>query len=171
MVAMSIRRNLTLVYPELKAYAIALVRGTEIAEDLAQEAVRKALSAKKTPKNIDDLRPWMFRILRNLYIDHLRREKTRREYSTDNERLYNEGTGYYPVVLEEILVRQAFVELKVTEREILYLIDVLGLKYSEAAIVLGVAEGTIMSRISRARRALLGRIEQTNVTPLQQKKE
>ncbi|WP_169543191.1 RNA polymerase sigma factor [Sneathiella aquimaris] len=167
--SMSTRQRIKKLFPELKAYANALVNGSHIAEDLVQEAIARALQAKKIPDDLQGLRPWLFRIVRNVHIDSLRREKIQRDYSLEQEKLLNDGAGFYPVVLEEILVREALTQLNAVEREILYLIDVLEFKYSEAAIVLSVPEGTIMSRISRARRALLTKVEQSNVTPFRSK--
>jgi len=68
--------------------------------------------------------------------------------------------------LDDVLTRMAFEKLNPAEREILYLVDVTGLKYAETADVLDVPVGTIMSRVSRARRALLALIDDTNVTEL-----
>ncbi len=160
---MFIRRKITSQLGDLKAYSIALCRNEDLANDLVQEAVQKALSAKRIPNTVAELKPWLFRIVRNIYIDQKRREKSATEYYDDTSRLYSGMPFEQPKVLEEILVRQAFAGLTEQHREILHLIDVLGFKYSEAAIVLGIAQGTIMSRVSRARQALLEKVEQTNV--------
>ncbi|WP_169570316.1 RNA polymerase sigma factor [Sneathiella limimaris] len=155
--------------PELKAYAIAITKDEELAKDLVQEACQKTLSAKRVPDRAEDLKPWMFRIIRNLFIDHKRREKTASEYFDSVSRLYENTPASNPAVIEELLVRQALERLSEQEREILYLIDVFELKYAEAAVVLGIAQGTIMSRISRARRALLQEVESSNVQRIKRK--
>ncbi len=161
---MSLRKQIPTLLPELMAYAMALSKNPTVAADLSQEAIKKSLTAKNAPPNLKDLRPWMFRIIRNIHIDNLRKEKTQREYLSSHARLSNEDTGH-PSVINEIIIKQALTEITEPEREIVYLIDILGLKYSEAAQVLDVPEGTIMSRISRARRSLLQKIETTNVMP------
>ena len=166
---MFIRRKIAAYLPDLKAYSIALCRNEDLANDLVQEAVQKALSAKKTPETSAELKPWLFRIIRNIYIDQIRREKNAAEYYDEVERLSSGAPLEQPGILQEILVRQALENLCQRDREILYLIDVLGFKYAEAAIVLSVAQGTIMSRVSRARRALLEKVEQTNVQPINRK--
>ncbi|MBE7636494.1 sigma-70 family RNA polymerase sigma factor [Sneathiella sp. P13V-1] len=165
---MFVRRKIASLMPELKAYAIALSQNLDEAEDLVQDAFQKALGSKKTPSKISDLKPWMFRIIRNQYIDQKRKEKTRLEYSEEVIRLYSDEPSHTPAIMEEILVRQALTKVTTQEREILYLVDVLGLKYAEAAIVLGIPSGTVMSRLSRARKSLLDEVEQTNITPLHQ---
>ena len=63
------------------------------------------------------------------------------------------------------------VKLPLPQREILTLIDISGLSYAEAAKTLGIPTGTVMSRISRARRALLGAIESSNIHELPVKKK
>ena len=65
-----------------------------------------------------------------------------------------------------VTVRIAIARLPTVQREIIALVDFVGLSYREAAEVLGVAEGTIMSRLARARKALLDVMEHENVTPL-----
>ena len=59
----------------------------------------------------------------------------------------------------DILIRLAFERLDSDKREILFLVDVIGLKYSESAEVIGISVGTVMSRVSRARRALREAVE------------
>ena len=58
-----------------------------------------------------------------------------------------------------MLVRLAFEQLPAPAREVLFLVDVMGLKYREAAEVIGVPNGTMMSRVSRARKALMQLVE------------
>lgn len=64
------------------------------------------------------------------------------------------------------MVRQAFAKLATRDREILCLVDILGLTYAEAATVIDVPLGTVMSRVSRARRAMIERLGETNIHPL-----
>jgi RNA polymerase sigma-70 factor, ECF subfamily len=168
---MFLRRKITGLLPDLKTYATALSKDLDKAEDLVQEAVKRALTAKKVPEDLGEVKPWMFRIIRNIHIDNVRKEKTHREYSADPARLSEESGVKQPRVIEEILLRQALIDITEMDREIIYLIDVLGLKYSEAAVVLGVAIGTVMSRISRARRSLILKMEETNVKPFERRQK
>lgn len=59
----------------------------------------------------------------------------------------------------DVLIRRAFEKLPPDTREVLFLVDIMGLKYAEAAKVMDVPNGTVMSRLSRARRALLELVE------------
>jgi RNA polymerase sigma-70 factor (ECF subfamily) len=160
------RKNLIALSAELKAYASALCGGVAEADDLVQEAYARALSAPSAPVRLADLRPWMFRVMRNLHIDAVRRSKVRMEYVADQKRFLSEAGDGAPDVVRDLMVRQAFAALKPASREILFLVDIMGMRYGEAAAVLDVPEGTVMSRVSRARRALALEMEQGTVRPL-----
>jgi RNA polymerase sigma-70 factor (ECF subfamily) len=79
--------------------------------------------------------------------------RVRREYLTREKRLFPEG-GKVPDHARDVLIRLGYERLSPEKREVLFLVDIMGLKYAEAAEVMGVAAGTVMSRLSRARRAL-----------------
>lgn len=156
--------------PEFRAYARSVSADPADADDLVSDAVERALTAENRPHDVDAIRPWMFRIIRNLTIDEARKRKVRREYFETESRFMNEDTLSAGMAghgtLDDVLTRMAFEKLNPAEREILYLVDVTGLKYAETAEVLDVPVGTIMSRVSRARRALLALVDDTNVTEL-----
>jgi RNA polymerase sigma-70 factor (ECF subfamily) len=69
-------------------------------------------------------------------------------------------------MIDVVTVRIAVARLSIAHREIIALVDFVGLSYTEAATVLGVAEGTVMSRLSRARAALLEIVADEKVTSL-----
>lgn len=152
--------QIELLLPELRAYSRSIVQSPEEAEDLLQDAIERALRTDTRPNKLDELRPWMFRVIRNLSIDQLRKRRVRREYSRAQERLLG-GTVSTPDVARDVLLRMAFDKLPPEAREILFLVDIMGMKYREAADVIGVPAGTVMSRISRARRALLELVDGT----------
>jgi len=144
--------------PELRAYARSLSASADAAEELVQDAVERALRAEARPAALADLRPWMFRVIRNLFYDELRRARVRKEYFTRERRLFSES-GPMPDQARDVLLRLAFERMPEDKREVLFLVDVIGLKYAEAAEVVGVAPGTIMSRLSRARQALRAAVD------------
>lgn len=162
--------QLAMLRPHLVAYARAIGAQTADAEDLVQEAILRALSASTAPAAPEDLRPWMFRVIRNLHLDERRKLKVRAEYSARQERFSEERLTVRTDPLASILVRQALGALTSDHREILFLVDVMEMRYSEAADVLGVPEGTVMSRVSRARRAMLDQLSRTNVEPLRSRR-
>jgi RNA polymerase sigma-70 factor (ECF subfamily) len=147
------RSHLERLLPELRAYATAICGVRHDAEDLVQDAVERTLRSKYRPDRLAELRPWMFRVIRNLHYDELRKKRVRREYSAGEARLSDE-TGPLPGP-QDALLRLAFGKLAQDAREVLCLVDVMGFKYAEAAEILDVPVGTIMSRVSRARKALL----------------
>ena len=145
--------------PEFRAYATAICASSNDAEDLVQDAIERALRSNSRPTVLGELRPWMFRVIRNLHYDELRKRRVRREYLAAEKRLSHEaGTSD---VARDVLIRMAFEKLSPDMREVLCLVDIMGLKYAEAANVMNVANGTVMSRISRARKALLALVEGT----------
>ncbi|WP_328804111.1 RNA polymerase sigma factor [Roseibium aggregatum] len=152
----------------LYGFAFALSQDSDQARELVQESVMHALSAARWPDGPDTYRAWMFRILRNAFVDRYR--KAGRELSLDGtEDVADEwsgGSGSERKMIDIITVRIAVGRLSIDHREIIALIDFAGFSYGQAADVLGVAEGTVMSRIARARKALLKTMAEDNVTPL-----
>jgi RNA polymerase sigma factor (sigma-70 family) len=161
--------QIELLLPELRAYSRSILQSRDEAEDLVQDAIERALRTDNRPSKLDELRPWMFRVIRNLSIDQLRKKRVRREYFRAQERLSN-NTVVTTDVARDTLLRLAFEKLQPDTREILFLVDIMGMKYSEAAQVIGVPIGTVMSRISRARRALLELVDGSADAETQRKK-
>ena len=158
--------------PRLYGYAMSLARDPHQAEDLVQECAVKALAAKNTPVDEPAFRGWLFRILRNAFFDRLRREKVAASALED--------VNFYPDVefwqgderfISVLTVKIEMAKLPAPHREILGLIDIAGLSYTEAAETLGIPKGTVMSRISRARRFLLEAVNTSNVHELPVKKK
>jgi len=168
--ALRLRRKLIALQPELLAYARSLTLDISGAEDLAHDAVVRALQSRSAPKQIADLRPWMFRIIKNLFIDKKRKERVQREFSITQNRLSDIEPAQTGDPVEALMVRQAYAKLAPREREILCLVDILGMTYAEAATVIDVPVGTVMSRVSRARRAMIERMGETNVRPLRKRR-
>ncbi|WP_321829462.1 RNA polymerase sigma factor [Thalassovita sp.] len=146
--------QIEILLPELRAYARSIAETPDQADDLVQDAIERSLRAENPPSQLDALRPWMFRVLRNLNFDELRKKRVRLEYSRSHTRLLVDlAQSSDPA--NDILVRLTFDQLAAPQREVLFLVDVMGMKYAEAAEVMNVPTGTVMSRISRARRALI----------------
>jgi RNA polymerase sigma-70 factor (ECF subfamily) len=164
--AMRLGSKLTALQPELLAYAASLSRDASEAEDLAHDAVVRALQSGSAPKQITDLRPWMFRVIKNLFIDRKRKERVQREFSIAQNRLSDIEPARTGDPVETLMVRQAYAKLAPRDREILCLVDILGLTYAQAATVIDVPLGTVMSRVSRARRAMIERMGETNIRPM-----
>ena len=163
------------IEPYLKrlfGYAFSLARDPHHAQDLVQECALRALSARNTPTDEPAYKTWLFRILKNAFVDRLRREKTIAAHQLEAGSLSNmEFWQGDERLITTLTVKIGMEKLPPPQREILGLIDIAGLSYAEAAHFLGVPVGTIMSRISRARRALLDAVGSSNVHELPVKKK
>ncbi|SMQ68734.1 RNA polymerase sigma-70 factor, ECF subfamily [Devosia lucknowensis] len=142
---------------DLRRYALALTRNGQDAEDLVQEALTRAYARRASFRAGQPLRPWLMSILHNVFVDGVRSQQVRERH----ERTAATAADFAPAAQEDAAqlseVRRAFLDLPDDQREALHLVGVEGLTYSEASQVLGVPEGTVLSRVSRARQALRNR--------------
>jgi len=171
---MSDRRGELQAYAtRLYGYALALTRDAADAEDLVQDTFVRAMDAARVPRDEAAFRAWLFRILRNRFIDL---QRTRRRDETpldemsdaDDYGAADRPTGDPPVITA-LTVRFGLMKLKPRQREILALVDVAGFSYAETAQILDVPPGTVMSRLARARAALLDAVGESNIIPLAQR--
>ncbi|WP_457091926.1 RNA polymerase sigma factor [Microvirga sp. P5_D2] len=154
----AIGQELVALLPRLRRFALVLCRSPSLADDLVQSACERALAhaASWTPGTRLDA--WVFRILRNNWIDHLRR--TRTEGMSEDVTVQTEivgDRGEEPALSKLMLaeVQQCINALPSDQREVLLLVCVEDLAYREAADLLGVPIGTVMSRLARARKRLV----------------
>jgi RNA polymerase sigma-70 factor, ECF subfamily len=153
-----IGRELVALLPRLRRFALVLCRSQPLADDLVQGACERALANANswTPGTRFDA--WMFRILRNHWIDHLRRMKT--EGMMEDVALQTQligDPGEEPILSRLVLaeVQQAIDSLPQEQKEVLALVCGEDLTYREAAEVLNIPVGTVMSRLARARKRLV----------------
>lgn len=154
----------------LFGYARALC--SEAAEDLYQEALVRAMSAKCVPAEPSAFRIWMFQVLRNLWIDQLRARTRAQAQMTSEQRETGEvqaNTEGEDAIVNRLAVREAFLQLSRDHREVLALVDIGGFSYDETGALLSVPRGTVMSRVSRARAALLDRLTTDVVIPFRRR--
>ena len=145
---------------KLFGYACALCANTVEAEDLYQETLLRVMTAPSLPGDALSYRVWLFRIMRNLWIDQLR-ARGRLPEIDDAAEIEDQPNGHGDdQVVNALAVRQAFDRLSKAHRDILALVDICGFSYAEAAETLEVAPGTVMSRVSRARAALAARVQE-----------
>lgn len=133
------------------------------AEDIAQEAMLRAFRFYETFRG-GDARAWLLRIVRNTWFTHRRRPWTREPAAEFDEEVHHldraeshEAAADDPQSIvsraqELVLLDLAIASLPVEYREALVLREIEDLTYNQIAVVLGVPAGTVMSRISRARR-------------------
>lgn len=153
----SVEDQLVAFLPNLRRFAISLCRSRELADDLVQAACERALASAAGFQQGTRFDAWMFRILRNLWIDDARRKKTagpQEDIDAHHELAGGSSEREAEARLTLKSVAEAIDELSGKQREVLLLVCVEELSYREAADVLGVPIGTVMSRLARARRNL-----------------
>lgn len=140
--------------PNLRRFAISLCRAPDTADDLVQLACERAIASAASFEPGTRFDAWMFRILRNLWIDQLRRDRTagpKEDIGLYEESLAGDaGTApEHRLLLTEVW--SAIGRLPEEQREVLLLVCVEELSYREAAGIMGIPIGTVMSRLARAR--------------------
>ena len=147
--------DLVALLPRLRRFARALAGAPDRADDLVQTACERALRARHTFQPGTRLDAWMFRILRNVWIDAARRSEARGgQHAGLDEVVEQAGWDGRAVTETRLLVakaREAIAALPPESREVVVLVCVEELSYREAAEVLDVPVGTVMSRLARAR--------------------
>jgi len=140
--------------PRLRRFARSLARDPAAADDLVQATLEKALTRAATRRDDAALQPWLFSILYRQFVDD-RRRAARWSLVTRLLGAHDEpGPATPEQVLDARTSLSALARLPDEQRALLMLVSVEGLAYREAAEVLGIPIGTVMSRLSRARRAL-----------------
>ncbi len=150
------KREMIALLPRLRAFARALTRDQAMADDLVQLGCEKAL------RNLGGYTPgtrldaWLFRIIRNSWIDDRRAQRRFQLVAdpTELDTMGEDGRDAIHARLELRDVARAMAGMEQEQREVLMLIGVNGMRYREAAEALDIPIGTVMSRLSRARRAL-----------------
>ncbi len=141
--------------PSLRRYARALVADRTRADDLVQDCLERAWSRSHLFRRQGDIRVWLFTILQNLYVSSLRRQ-SRQPVLTP---LMDQVGGPSVRAVQEITVEiadldRALAGLPADQRAAVLLVGVEDMTYQEAATVLAIPVGTLMSRLHRGRKRL-----------------
>lgn len=170
-------REVTRLMDRLYGTALRLVRHTQDAEDIVAEAVGTAWARREELRDPDRFEAWLFRILNNTFINHLRRRRSRQDQELSRDSA-EDDTGdasefslfaklHQPFLLwwgtpeEEFLrhllqedIQRAIDGLPDAFRVVVVLVEVQGHTYEEVAQTLGIPLGTVRSRLSRGRSLL-----------------
>ena len=153
------------LFDQFYNFARWLTQDTAEAEDIVQEAYAKALKGFASFQPGTNFRAWMYRILRNCFLNSRTGLRATVTLDGDDEQnLLPADTATPESILiaqaDRETVQQALAELPVHFREILLLCEVEEMSYQEIAETLGIPAGTVMSRLFRARKALRARLRE-----------
>ena len=140
--------------PRLRRYARALTGDRARADDLVQDTLERALIKLHLWQSGSDLRAWLFTLMHNVYINQLRSQPTAMTAGLDDEAMQIAVRPTQSDLLEVHDLQTMLLRLPEEQREVLLLVGLEQMTYEEAAGVLGIPMGTVMSRLSRARERL-----------------
>ncbi len=156
------RRQIVELLPRLRRLARVLTRAPADADDLVQLTVERALARADQWAPGTRLDAWMFRIMKNAWIDESRARSRRGQVviaDDDGAHVGVDGAAAQQARLEAAEVQRAIAALPEDQRLAVALVLVEGLSYKEAAEVLEVPQGTLTSRLVRGRQAVLAALE------------
>ena len=152
--------------PRLRRYARALAGDAARADDLVQDTLERALVKLDLWRPGSDLRAWLFTLMHNLFVNQIRSSNNASLCELDEANDVPVSGGQH----ESLAVRDihaALAKLPTEQREVMLLVGLEQFAYADAARILGVPQGTVMSRLSRARERMRQLLEGNQVTILQ----
>jgi RNA polymerase sigma-70 factor (ECF subfamily) len=150
----NVHEQIAALLPRLRRFARNLTRNREDADDVVQIALERALSKLDQWRRDARLDSWMFKIVRNVWIDELRSRGRQNKLFVAPEAGENVGEALLEREGELMSVQAAMARLPEEQRMAVSLVLIEGLSYKEAAEVLDIPSGTLTSRLARGREAL-----------------
>lgn len=142
--------------PRLRRFALSLSRDGSDGDDLCQMTIERALNARSQWAEGTRLDSWMYRIMRNIWIDEVRARTRRGQTFVGEDAGLSVGSdGDQEARVELGNVERALNRLPDEQREAIALVLVEGFAYKEAAAIIGCPIGTLTSRLVRGREALM----------------
>ena len=158
-------RDLTQLLPRLRRFAHSLSRNPADADDLAQATVERALRSRDQWEPGSRLDSWLYRIMRNLWIDTVRSRGRREAHEAPENEAQTVGSDPRDSIDASLELQRAMAamdRLPDEQREVVALILIEGFGYREASEMLGLPIGTVSSRLVRGRTALLAMLSGTS---------
>jgi len=146
--------ELAALLPRMRRFARSITFHREDADDLVQVAMERALGRSEQYAEGTRLDSWLFRIIKNAWIDEVRGRIRRDRIFAPEEEGAHVGIDSSAAQQQRMAVQQAMSLLSEEHRIVIGLVLVDGLPYKEAAAVLDIPMGTLTSRLARARDAL-----------------
>lgn len=150
----SVRAKLIEVLPRLRRFARTITRDVHDADDLVQLAIERSLQRHAQWDGNSKFESWMFGIMRNAWIDEVRSRQRRNQILAPEEAGEHAGDRGLEPQERTWSIQAALAQLPEEQRMVVGLVLVEGLAYKEAAHVLEIPIGTVMSRLSRGRETL-----------------
>lgn len=155
---MDVRDELMEHVPRLRRYARALVHNRDLADDLVQDTLERALRHTGQYHPGSDLRAWLFTIMHNAFANQTRSAASRGTHvPIDDDTLAEADRRVSPGHTGSLEMRDldyALQRLPAEQREVVLMVGLESMSYAEVALALGVPVGTVMSRLSRGRERL-----------------
>jgi RNA polymerase sigma-70 factor (ECF subfamily) len=149
-----IQQEIAALLPRLRRFARTITYNREDADDLVQIAVERGLGRSEQWEPGTRLDSWLFRIMKNAWIDEVRARMRRDAVFAPEEAGEHVGDDYAEAHQQRMAIQQAVSRLSDEHRMVVALVLVDGLPYKDAAEVLEIPIGTLTSRLVRARTAL-----------------
>jgi RNA polymerase sigma factor (sigma-70 family) len=150
----SLENDIAALLPRLRRFARSITFHREDADDVVQIAVERALTRSAQWEPGSRLDSWMFRIVKNAWIDEVRARARRDQLFAPEEEGEHVGDDRAEAQQQRMAIEQALRRLSEEHRMVVGLVLVDGMPYKEAAEVLDIPMGTLTSRLARAREAL-----------------
>jgi RNA polymerase sigma-70 factor (ECF subfamily) len=149
---LNLRPDLIEYLPRLRRHARALTRDVTQADDQVQETLERALAKLDLWRPDTDLRAWLFTLMHNLFVNQLRANKLQETDLDAAKDIPVNGGQMDAMTLRDI--RAGLSHLPAEQRKVILLVGLEQFGYAEAARILDVPLGTLMSRLSRGRERL-----------------
>jgi RNA polymerase sigma-70 factor (ECF subfamily) len=146
--------ELETMIPQMRAFARSLCRDKDLADDLVQDACLKAWAARDRFIPGAPMRPWLFKIIRNLHTGHNRKAWRSEPLEPEDAEKTLVTASSQEWTCDFGVLQSALKHIPEKQREALVAVLAAGFSYEEAAALLGCSEGTVKSRVSRGREAL-----------------
>ncbi len=166
-----IQSRMIQLLPRLRRFALALTGDKDKADDLVQDTCERALAHLDQWKPGTSLDSWMYRIAQNIWVDNHRGRKAQgdqRQLDEIENLVGVDGRKVTESRLTLAAVTDGIARLPAEQQVLVAMVCVEGISYKEAANILGIPIGTVMSRLSRARQSLYAALIETPIaaTPL-----
>ena len=155
---LSFEDGLAALLPRLRRFAHALSRNAADADDLTQGTIERALRSQSQWQSGTSLDSWLYRIMRNLWIDTVRARGRREDLHAPVEEAERVGDDPRTAIEAKVDLSKAMASMQCLpdeQREVVALILIEGFSYQECSEILGIPMGTVSSRLVRGRTTLL----------------